>query len=33
MFDTKHHGEIFEAGKRSTLAAMDSIKHALDAVT
>jgi NTE family protein len=33
LFDTKHHGEIFEAGKRSTLAAMDSIKRALDAVT
>jgi NTE family protein len=33
LFDTKHHGEIFEAGKRTTLAAMDSIKRALDAVT
>jgi hypothetical protein len=33
LFDTKHHGEIFDAGKRATLAAMDSIKRALDAVT
>ena len=33
MFDTKHHDEIFELGKRTTLAAMDSIKQALDAVT
>ena len=33
LFDTKHHREIFEAGKRTTLAAMDSIKQALDAIT
>jgi len=32
MFDTKHHGKIFELGKQTTLAAMDSIKQALDAV-
>jgi NTE family protein len=32
LFDTRHHGEIFELGKRTTLAAMDSIKQALDAV-
>ena len=32
LFDTKHHHEIFELGKRTTLAAMDSIKRALDAV-
>ncbi len=32
LFDTKHHDEIFELGKRTTLAAMDSIKQALDAV-
>ena len=33
LFDTKHHREIFDLGKRSTLAAMDSIKQALDAVS
>jgi NTE family protein len=33
LFDTKHHGEIFELGKRCTLAAMDSIKQALAAVS
>jgi NTE family protein len=33
LFDTKHHREIFEAGRRATLAAMDSIRRALDAVT
>jgi NTE family protein len=32
LFDTKHHHEIFELGKRTTLAAMGSIKQALDAV-
>jgi NTE family protein len=32
LFDTRHHREIFDAGKRTTLAAMDSIKRALDAV-
>jgi NTE family protein len=33
LFDTKHHDEIFELGKRTTLAAMDSIKQALDAIS
>jgi len=32
LFDTKHHRAIFEAGKQTTLAALDSIKGALDAV-
>jgi len=32
MFDTRHHDEIFALGKRTTLAAIDSIKRALDAV-
>jgi hypothetical protein len=32
LFDTRHHREIFEAGRRATLAAIDSIKLALDAV-
>ena len=32
LFDTKHHREIFEQGKRATLAAMDSIKQKLEAV-
>jgi NTE family protein len=32
LFDTKHHREIFEAGRQATLAAMDSIQRALDAV-
>ena len=32
LFDTKHHREIFEVGRRTTLAAMDSIRRALDAV-
>jgi NTE family protein len=33
LFDTKHHREIFDAGRRATLAAMDSIKRAMDAVS
>jgi hypothetical protein len=33
LFDTRHHDEIFEHGKRTTLAAMDSIKQALDAIS
>ena len=32
LFDTRHHREIFEIGRRATLAAMDSIEQALDAV-
>jgi len=32
MFDTRHHDEIFALGKRTTLAAIDAIKRALDAV-
>jgi predicted acylesterase/phospholipase RssA len=32
LFDTRHHREIFDAGRRATLAAMDSIQRALDAV-
>jgi NTE family protein len=32
LFDTKHHLEIFEAGRRATLDAMDSIERAMDAV-
>jgi len=32
LFDTKHHDEIFDLGRRTTLAAMDSIQRALDAV-
>jgi NTE family protein len=32
LFDTRHHREIFEAGRRATLDAMDSIKRAIDAV-
>lgn len=32
IFDTKHHREIFEAGRRATLASMDSIERALAAV-
>lgn len=31
LFDTRHHREIFEVGRRTTLAAMDSIKAAMDA--
>ena len=31
-FDTKQHREIFEAGRRATLDAMDSIRRAIDAV-
>ena len=33
LFDTKHHREIFDEGKRTTLAAMDSIELALASVT
>ncbi len=29
LFDTRHHREIFEIGRRATLAAMDSIQQAL----
>ncbi len=32
LFDTKHHREIFELGRRAALDAMESIQHALDAV-
>ncbi len=32
LFDTKRHREIFELGRRTTLAAMDSIERALDGV-
>jgi NTE family protein len=32
LFDTRHHREIFEAGRRATLDAMDSIQRAMDAV-
>ena len=32
LFDTKHHREIFELGRRATLAAIDSIRRALEAV-
>jgi predicted acylesterase/phospholipase RssA len=32
LFDTKHHHEIFDAGRRATLATMDSIQRAVDAV-
>jgi NTE family protein len=32
LFDTKHHREIFEAGRRATLAAMDTIQRAVEAV-
>jgi NTE family protein len=32
LFDTKHHREIFDAGKQTTLAAMGSIQRAVDAV-
>jgi len=32
LFDTKHHREIFDAGRQATLAAMDSIRRALDAI-
>jgi len=32
LFDTKHHREIFDAGRRATLDAMDSIQRAVDAV-
>ena len=32
LFDTKHHREIFEAGRQATLSAMDSIQRAIDAV-
>jgi NTE family protein len=32
LFDTKQHREIFEVGKRTTLAAMDAIKQALASV-
>jgi NTE family protein len=32
LFDTKHHREIFDAGRQATLAAMDSIQRAMDAV-
>ncbi len=32
LFDTRHHREIFDVGRRATLAAMDSIKLAMDAV-
>ena len=31
-FDSKHHRAIFEAGQRTTLAAIDSIKWAVDSV-
>jgi NTE family protein len=33
LFDTKHHREIFEIGRRATLAAMDSIQAALKAAS
>jgi NTE family protein len=33
LFDTKHHREIFEAGRQAALAAMDSIHGALGAVS
>jgi hypothetical protein len=32
LFDTKHHREIFDVGRRATLASMDSIQRALEAV-
>jgi len=32
LFDTKHHREIFEAGRTAALAVMDSIQRAMDAV-
>jgi len=32
MFDTKHHREIFEAGRRATLESVDAIRRAVDAV-
>lgn len=32
LFDTKHHREIFEAGREAALAEIDSIRRALDAV-
>jgi NTE family protein len=32
MFDTRHHREIFEAGRRTALDAIDSIRRALEAV-
>jgi len=32
MFDTRNHRKIFEAGRQTTLAAIDSIKQALEAV-
>lgn len=32
LFDTRHHREIFEAGRRATLAAMDRVREALEAV-
>jgi NTE family protein len=33
LFDTKHHREILEIGRRATLAAMDSIQEALKAAS
>jgi NTE family protein len=32
LFDTRHHREIFEAGRRATLAATESIERAIAAV-
>jgi NTE family protein len=32
LFDTRHHREIFEIGRRATLDAMDAIQRALDSV-
>jgi NTE family protein len=33
LFDTRHHREIFEIGRRATLAALDSIEAALEAAS
>jgi NTE family protein len=32
LFDTKHHSEIFDAGRQATLAAMDSIQRVVENV-
>lgn len=32
LFDTRHHREIFELGRRTALASMDAIQRAMDAV-
>jgi hypothetical protein len=32
IFDTRNHRAIFDAGQQTTLAAIDSIKRAIDSV-